>query len=663
MSQRETTATPATTNPAPGTAAAAAAAPAPVTAVPPADKRSEGHATAAGYLTAFHLLKDTKLETKLLGFLNAVTDSLADKTAFVEAVASLFTARNYQLVVRTLTNAKATTRELAVSYLEAIWPDLWELEMDDLGRQVRNVPGLGARDLDGGLTPAVYRELAQIVGVLLEHTTVATPYLAERIAVRMFTTPKPMHASEQIAYFKTTAGRRAARQLLVMELQSEGYKVHAPTTAPTTTQAATLTTTTTQAATQAATPAAPTVKRPLVPANVDPLLLEILQKCRAVDSPSEREFHTQWLPSRLRTYGFEPINKAGNIVVVVPTTTGELSTVLYSCHTDTCHTFGASAQKLCYDAVRGEIFLDKSDKTYTGCLGADDGVGVWIMLRMVSRKIPGTYVFHYGEERGCRGSKEMARTEQEFLKRHTHSIAFDRPGTTEVITHQMGRQRMASDEFGKSLAGRLAVSSGGRLALHVSDRGVVTDNAQYADHIREVVNLAVGYRSQHSESEVLDYAFAQCMADAVCDALCEPGLKAAPLPLVNTCAAPRRVHTGGWGVHTLLEDDPELEVGSRGRPAAAGVKPPVQSALPFPSRTKATLVRSKNVLRGGDVPAATLVDCSFDELMRVVADDASNDEIVLQLKLMALDIVELRRENTALKRANRALRQMCRPES
>ena len=69
-------------------------------------------------------------------------------------------------------------------------------------------------------------------------------------------------------------------------------------------------------------------------------------------------------------------------------------------------------------------FLDKSgDAT---CLGADDGAGIYIMLRMIETKKPGLYVFHRGEERGGIGAKATVTKHAEFFKKggYEQCIAF-----------------------------------------------------------------------------------------------------------------------------------------------------------------------------------------------------------------------------------------------
>lgn len=266
----------------------------------------------------------------------------------------------------------------------------------------------------------------------------------------------------------------------------------------------------------------PPVARPPVPTSVDPLLATILSYKRPHESAMETEFVRTWLTSQVAGFGFAPMWKSGNMVVVVPVPDKEgLPSVLFSCHVDTMHRT-SGVQQVMYDAVRGEIFLDAKAKD-NECLGADDGTGVWLMLRMIEAKVPGAYVFHRGEERGCIGSRKMADEQKEWLGKFSVAVAFDRPRNNEVITHQQGGTRLASDECGTAMATALNNLSGGLFAYEISNRGVVTDTAFYGEFIAECFNLGVGYQNQHGPTEVQDYAHAAKLLE-VCKAVNWHGL-------------------------------------------------------------------------------------------------------------------------------------------
>lgn len=170
--------------------------------------------------------------------------------------------------------------------------------------------------------------------------------------------------------------------------------------------------------------------------------------------------------------------------------------VLWSSHTDTVHWQGG-IQLVQFS--NGTIDLPKGSKS--GCLGADDTVGVWLMTEMIHAGIPGHYIFHEGEERGCVGSTALAKHFPDWLEKFDCAIAFDRKGTDEIITHQLG-ERGSSDAFAWSLATQL----GKRYAP--SPDGIYTDTAQYHSLIPECCNVSVGYYSQHSSREWIDASHA-----------------------------------------------------------------------------------------------------------------------------------------------------------
>ena len=231
----------------------------------------------------------------------------------------------------------------------------------------------------------------------------------------------------------------------------------------------------------------------------DPLLTHILQYRRCHGSVGDIKFRT-WLSGELLRYGEKPRIGASGCVIV---RTDEKSDTLFSCHVDTVHGMNESSefQPLMYDSDFGHIFLGDKDKST--CLGADDGVGVYIMMKMVQAKVPGTYIFHTGEEKGGIGARDMLAKEPGFFEDFSRSIAFDRPNTYEVICTQGGVQ-CASSVFGLALAKALNDLESD-FKYEISHRGVFTDNKVYAYAIPENVNLGVGYFNQHTKEEYLDY--------------------------------------------------------------------------------------------------------------------------------------------------------------
>lgn len=258
------------------------------------------------------------------------------------------------------------------------------------------------------------------------------------------------------------------------------------------------------------------IDRP-IPEKLHEWIEQIFTTRRAHTSQGDQNFR-RWLRATIEGMGFKVQDMSGNLVVV-NVVKRKKSTVLFSCHIDTCHSMEESngqRQALTYDSVMGELFLATPEQgRKPGCLGADDGAGIYIMLRMLKANVPGSYVFHIGEERGCIGSNLMLTNHEEFLKKHTHAIAFDRPNDEEVIVTQ-SNQECASTAAGTAIAAVLHTASGGMVDLKVSHRGVVTDTKVYRYSIRECINIGVGYSKQHSSSEVQDIAYLECLTEAAC---------------------------------------------------------------------------------------------------------------------------------------------------
>lgn len=183
------------------------------------------------------------------------------------------------------------------------------------------------------------------------------------------------------------------------------------------------------------------------------------------------------------------------------------SETLFSCHVDTVHNKDGT-QSVLYDNIRNELFIDEEDSS---CLGADDGVGVFIMLHMIDRRVPGYYIFHRGEEVGGLGSNWILKNKPDLLKQFKRAVAFDRKGTNDVINYQRGV--CASNEFCKALAKALNDSTPS--FLYAPARGVYTDTANYTSIIPECSNISVGYYAQHSKNEHVDLQHLLLLLNAV----------------------------------------------------------------------------------------------------------------------------------------------------
>lgn len=266
-----------------------------------------------------------------------------------------------------------------------------------------------------------------------------------------------------------------------------------------------------------------------VPETPDPLLVSILRTRRRHGTTGDMNFRL-WLHSELRRMGHTvEVAVHGNTIV----RTDEKSDTLFSCHVDTCHSekeCDGSSQLLSYDPTMGHLFLAPQQEKPAGCLGADDGVGIYIMLKMIAAKVPGTYVFHTAEEVGGQGSKALLTARKDWLAQFSRAVAFDRPNTTEVIVTQGGLD-CASVEAGEALC--LALNEHG-MDFTVSHRGVFTDTKVYAGVIEECYNIGVGYWDQHTPKECLDVAHTEALL-AACLKVDWDGL---PVKRVPRVAAP-----------------------------------------------------------------------------------------------------------------------------
>lgn len=217
-------------------------------------------------------------------------------------------------------------------------------------------------------------------------------------------------------------------------------------------------------------------------------LIQMHTYCRPAGSKSEAAFNKRYLDC----IPGMTIDQKGNRILRIG---GDEVRVLWSSHTDTVHRKSGSQR-----VVYGGGMLSLAAGSESSCLGADCTVGVWLMIQMIRKKVPGLYIFHAGEEVGGIGSNYIATETPDLLKGIDYAIAFDRRGTSSVITHQ--GNRCCSDTFATALADQL----GRPFALDTT--GTFTDTANYTDVVPECTNLSVGYYGAHTSSEVLDVSFA-----------------------------------------------------------------------------------------------------------------------------------------------------------
>ena len=167
------------------------------------------------------------------------------------------------------------------------------------------------------------------------------------------------------------------------------------------------------------------------------------------------------------------------------------SDTLFACHLDTV---GSECTRV-YPGVYGKLIRTLGTSR---CLGGDDRAGVYVLVKLIEHGVPGTYIFHAGEETGCKGADSIAATKD--MSVYKRAIEFDRRGYDSVIT-KMGGTETCSNEFAMAIVKRL----GGKYAPDPT--GSVTDVKRYCKEIREVTNISVGYEHAHTDEETQNHEF------------------------------------------------------------------------------------------------------------------------------------------------------------
>ena len=237
-------------------------------------------------------------------------------------------------------------------------------------------------------------------------------------------------------------------------------------------------------------------------------LQKMLTYCRPHGGEGERKF----VQTFIRPYKPEEMKDDKGEVMAWCVRVGDAleAPVLWSGHVDTMHKSDAPVkQSIVYDEGCGMIYKD--DKLMP--LGADNGAGVWLLLEMIDAGVPGTYLFHRGEERGGIGSSGIATHHEEFLKQFKYAVAFDRRGTRDVITEQMCGV-CCSDEFALAFAALLNTNV--NMEYKPDNTGSFTDTANYIRTIPECTNVSVGYDNEHTPHETLDTWHLLELRDTLC---------------------------------------------------------------------------------------------------------------------------------------------------
>lgn len=231
-----------------------------------------------------------------------------------------------------------------------------------------------------------------------------------------------------------------------------------------------------------------------------------LTQCRPHGAAQTLAF-THWLrdalPKRLRAIAH--FDNCSNLHI--DNRTDLKHRTLFVAHVDTVH------------SKPGPNHVTQSDALWSAaspeqCLGADDGAGVALLMHMLHHNVPGYYIFTQGEERGGIGAKYLAKEYVPLLMEFDRAVAFDRRGTTDVITHQ-GWGRCCSDEFASALATALNDAAPDALMLMPDATGIYTDTAEFVDVVPECTNISVGYDGAHGDKECLNMNYYKQLSLAV----------------------------------------------------------------------------------------------------------------------------------------------------
>ena len=199
-------------------------------------------------------------------------------------------------------------------------------------------------------------------------------------------------------------------------------------------------------------------------------------------------------------------------------------------------------------------------------LGADDGAGCAMLVSLMMGGIPALYLFTQGEECGGFAAKEAAKDTIQ-LTGIDRCIAFDRKGNRDIVADQ-ARGVLASRAFVTDLATKLGMG-------HSWSTGSYTDSSEFSGTIKEIVNISIGYVSNHCVNERLDYLYFKNLRTA-CLALDWESLPTVgPDPAANRW---RDYGTGGrycrnagyqgWDGNDWWNDDAYVSRGSKGHQPA-----------------------------------------------------------------------------------------------
>jgi len=223
-----------------------------------------------------------------------------------------------------------------------------------------------------------------------------------------------------------------------------------------------------------------------------------------------------------------------NIYVSIPNSSGDVPDIMFTAHMDTVHkdtgrqtlhiTTGPKEEDkdyiIAFDSGVATDVNGVSRYRHERCvLGADDKSGVYILLKMLAKGVPGHYCFFVQEETGGIGSEFWRKNNPDLVRAINKIISFDRMNNTDIINRQRGSS-CTSTKFENELAELLEeyfVDNFKYEPKWKSTSGSFTDSASFMDRVSECTNLSIGYKFQHAPAEQQDLIFLEQMVRAACN--------------------------------------------------------------------------------------------------------------------------------------------------
>jgi len=229
--------------------------------------------------------------------------------------------------------------------------------------------------------------------------------------------------------------------------------------------------------------------------------MELLNEIVGTASPSGFEKGVQDIVVReCLAHKHKPrIDAVGNVWAKI----GDKPRTIFTAHMDCVH----NHYPVIFEVDEKGI-MSLSKESHQTALGADDSVGVSILLHMMEHEVEGIYLFTIKEEVGCIGASHAAKNCPDYVDQ---AICFDRKDTESVITRMSGGD-CCSDAFATDLIRELGKTG---LTFKKDPSGSTTDTNKFAGCTLNHTNISAGYYDEHSERETLDTNFFLALKSAV----------------------------------------------------------------------------------------------------------------------------------------------------